>query len=343
MKRFNTPAYQAEEDFKNQPEALKTAFLNAWSNYVKYCTINSQMGNPWSAKYDHPRSWYYNALETKVIPTKDNTVPIQWTAFPHRVKHYFEKLFLDKFKDNTQDKLFEFADIGPRKFAEQEPDIDLADLEIPKNSCTNPPSGGKVAFWPNGPRGWQDEYCEWAVKRDQDNNIIAVDFTFDNPEYWFHMWRISPELVLSLYQKILGNESIVLDDLCLKDDKGDVVIVRQTGRPAYNPINKWNNGSEMTETSGGAIHLTSRPNTLGAEIYLGAAATILREKNGKVINDTNELICTAGYGQIFRNSDPRIGLEVNQLVQQGLKVTLTNPIALYGQQPNFNLFTQVTQ
>jgi hypothetical protein len=71
------------------------------------------------------------------------------------------------------------------------------------------------------------------------------------------------------------------EDLYLLDEKGNSVIVRETGLPAYNPINKWNSGSSAIENGGGAVHLTSPPNSLGAEIYLGAAATILREVGGK--------------------------------------------------------------
>jgi hypothetical protein len=153
------------------------------------------------------------------------------------------------------------------------------------------------------------------------------------------MWKVSPDVVVSLYQQILNNQNVKKEDLYLLDEKGNSVIVRETGLPAYNPINKWNSGSSAIENGGGAVHLTSPPNSLGAEIYLGAAATILREVGGKVITDANTLICAAQYGQIYRNSDPRIGQNVNSLVYNNkLKISLTNPIALYGQLPDFSQF-----
>jgi hypothetical protein len=334
MKTFDTPAYQAEKDFKDNP-ALREKLHNAWSNYVKYCTVNSIMGNPWSSTYDHPRSWYYNPLVTPSIPNENNTVPIQWNAFPNRINHYFTTLFTDKFgKQDYEDKLHELADIGPIAFGQKY----NMKLTVPRNPC-DPTDTGTKAFGPSGPRGWQDEYCEWSVTRDESGDIIAVNFTHENPEYWFHMWKISPDTVVSLYQEILNNENVQKEDLYLLDSHGNPVIVRETGLPAYNPINKWNNGPDATSSGGGAVHLTSPPNSLGAEIYLGAAATILRVVNGRVITDANTLICAAQYGQIYRNSDPRIGQNVNSLVyNHNVQVSLTNPIALYGQIPHFDQF-----
>lgn len=331
---FDTPAYQGQKDFNGQPAGQMDQFLLAWSNYVKYCTLNSQMGNPWSSTYDHPRSWYYNPQdEPSSTPTQTNTQPIQWLAFPNRINFYFAPLFKKTFKDYT-DKLHELADIGPTAFSTKY----NIDLSVPSNPC-NPNPAQTKPFGPGGPRGWQDEYCEWSVTRDADGNITAVDFTHENPEYWFHLWRVDPNLVLSLYKTILNNENVQLEDLYLLDENGSPVIVRETGKAAYNPINKWNSGPVATPNSGGAVHLTSPPNSLGAEIYLGAAATILRNVNGKILTDPNELICAAAYGQLHRNSDPRIGQQVNLLVQKKVQVSLTNPIALYGQKPNFNLFT----
>lgn len=337
MNQFNTPAYQGEKDFANQPSHLKEKFLEAWSDYVDYCTVNSQMGNPWTSTYDHPRAWYFSPLANPVTLSENNTVPIQWTAFPNRINHYFQPLFTQKFGSDATDKLHELADIGPDAFSAK---YNIA-LVVPQNPC-DPNNTNTKPFGPNGPRGWQDEYCEWSVTRDAQGNITAVNFTHENPEYWFHMWRISPSLVLSLYQEILNNNTIKLEDLYLYDVHRNPVIVRETALPAYNPINKWNCGSVSTPTSGGAIHLTSPPNSLGAEIYLGAAATILRVVNGNVLTDANQLICAAQYGQIYRNSDPRIGQSVNLLVQKTLQITLTNPIALYGQKPTFSMFTLPT-
>jgi hypothetical protein len=111
-----------------------------------------------------------------------------------------------------------------------------------------------------------------------------------------------------------------------------VVIDQDTGRPAYDALNKWN-----STTTGGAVHLVSPPNTLGAEIYLAAAATILREHDGVPVTDPGSLLDCSKYGRAFRNSDPHIGESVNTLVRTtGKRATLTNPVGLYIQDPQFN-------
>jgi hypothetical protein len=50
-------------------------------------------------------------------------------------------------------------------------------------------------------------------------------------------------------------------------------------------------------------------NTLGAEVDLGALATVLRKrKDGTPITDSDELIKCSNYGNKDRNSDPTVGV-----------------------------------
>jgi hypothetical protein len=115
------------------------------------------------------------------------------------------------------------------------------------------------------------------------------------------------------------------------------VVNPLTGQPAYNPLNKWNSGPVTTPgISGGAMHLTSPPNTLGAEVYLAAAATLLRNVNPY---NAQNMICCSKYGQPFRNSDPHIGFNANQLAKQGYALTLTDPVGLYIQEPDWGAYT----
>jgi hypothetical protein len=116
------------------------------------------------------------------------------------------------------------------------------------------------------------------------------------------------------------------------------VIDPSTNRPAYNPLNKWNSGTVASETFGGAVHLTSPPNTIGAEIMLAAQATLLRQLPPEQYN-MQRMVCAGAYGRPYRNSDPHIGLQVNQLVKNlNVKVTLTNPVGLYLQRPDFSSY-----
>ena len=188
------------------------------------------------------------------------------------------------------------------------------------------------SFGPPGPRGWQDEYCEWTVTRNAQGKIIQVDFTCENPEYWFILWQADPEVVLREYRAVVSPK-VELADLYLKNAKGEPVKNPITGQYAYDPLNKWNSGPNA-----GAMHLTSPPNTVGAEVYLAAAATLVRPDASEA--NAPSLICCSNYGQPYRNSDPHIGFTANQFVyQNGQMLTLANPIGLYLQTPDFSQYT----
>ena len=96
-----------------------------------------------------------------------------------------------------------------------------------------------------------------------------------------------------------------------------------TAAGVYRPLNKWNTGS-------GVMHLIQPNNTLGAEVNIGAFATIKRKHaDGSPITDPDELIRCAQFGAPGRASDPHIGDIVNGLARQGFSITIKNPIGLY--------------
>ena len=158
-------------------------------------------------------------------------------------------------------------------------------------------------------RDVQDEYCEWSVTRDpHTDKIIRVTFTSEAPEYWSFLASIDPEKVVQLYRQHVSPEVVAEH-------------IFQYG--AYIPRNRWNNS-----TTNGAMHLTQRNNTLGAEIELAGAATIVRTINGRTLDSEQELIRCGQYGQPERNSDPHIGAMVNELARAKHDITLANPIGL---------------
>jgi hypothetical protein len=158
-------------------------------------------------------------------------------------------------------------------------------------------------------------------------------FTCENREYWYTLWSVSPQKVLELYQQLVSPD-VEIEDLYLLDDLGKPIIDRETGQPAYNGRNKWN-----STTTKGAVHLISNPNSLSAEIFLAGQATILRhDAHEQPITDINQLINCSLYGTPNRNSDPTIGAEVNNLVRAGNRITLSNPVGLYLQDPDFGGF-----
>ncbi len=158
-------------------------------------------------------------------------------------------------------------------------------------------------------RDVQDEYCEWNVTRDpHTEKIVRVTFTSEGPEYWSFLASIDPDKVVELYRQHISPEV-----------NADHIFQRG----AYVPRNRWNNS-----TTNGAMHLIQPNNTLGAEIELAAAATIVRTINGKTLDSEQELIRCGQYGQPERNSDPHIGAVVNELARAKHDITLANPIGL---------------
>ena len=162
----------------------------------------------------------------------------------------------------------------------------------------------------DGAREHQDEYCEWAVERDGDNKITRVTFTSEVPEYFEHLAERDPDRLLAFYHEYVSSE-VMLDDLLA------------TGG-AYDKTNKWNR-----KAVGRPAHLMQRSNTLGAAIVLAATATVLRERDGQLVTDRQELIVCGSLGEPLRNSDPQIAAAVNNLAAGGAEITLQNPPGLY--------------
>lgn len=300
LPQFDPPADQ--NDFQGGEEEKEKAFRARWSGNINRFTEQTLQNDPWSSINQPPLTQYYNPLNTD-IPEGTKGAAIQWTAFPN--------LILINYPTVGQRTQWQYADEGP------------------------PSSSGS----PGGPRGWQDEYCEWSVTRNAEGKITKVMFTCENREYWYTLWEIDPDVVLRLYQKLVSPQ-VKLEDLYLRDDQGNVAIDPATGRPAYHDRNPWN-----STTTQGAVHLISNPNSLSAEVFLAGQATVLRKNAaGNPITDKNQLINCSSYGTPNRNSDPTIGAAVNALVRgtgvsgSGVRISLENPVGLYIQEPSFDTY-----
>lgn len=310
LAQFSTPADIQDFTDPTQQQAMNIA----WSGNVNRWVEAALVGDVWDLLNYGPRPAFYNPLTTSVPPSAANAA-IPWQAFPGRLSALFP---------NDSASWFEWADNGVTK-------------QVTTDLCSQQ-TIAPIPYPPTGPRGWQDEYCEWSVTRDTNNRITSVMFTCENPEYWFTLWEVDPNKVLSLYRQLVS-PSVQLADLCVPNVSDPI-----TGQPAYNPLNKWNAGTQSLPSSGGAVHLTSSPNTLGAEFDLAAAATIPRSMNGQPVQSASQLVCCARYGKIGRHSDPTIGQTVNQIVNYTptlpqARATLTNPVGLYMQMPNFSQYT----
>lgn len=304
LNRFATPA-----NVVDLIGAAQTELEQEWSDNLNRWTETAILGNPWGVLNDRDRDFYFNPLVTDsgATPTSKS---IAWTAFPNRILVNFANApFLTQM--GYAEGVHEDGSFGP------------------------PPNVSGRPYGPGGPRGWQDEYCEWITTRDATGVIERIDFTCENPEYWFSLWRLDPDRVVELYQQLV-DPAVKLDDLFLRDRNGDPVVDRATGKPVYNPINPWNTQPSAGGKTG-AVHLISPPNTLNAEIYLAAAATLLRGTAAQPITDPTQLIQCSRYGTPGRNSDPHIGAEVNNVINiGGLIATLQDPVGLYIQTPDFS-------
>jgi len=334
--RFTTPG--CNNDFPNDPVAYEQLAV-AWSQNVNGFTNQAITGNPWNSLYSSAQTAYYNPLFTP-IPSNSFAVDVAWVAFPNRLVQYLGQ---DQVPPNPynlpQATLNQLADSG-----------ELAKYPIPATRCPQADWTGELQpYGPYGPRGWLDEYCEFSVVRNGNDKIIRIDFTCENPEYFQTLWRIDPQTVANVYTATLNAGApqsqwvtVIVSDLQLLDPKtGDAVIDPQTGRVAYNPLNKWNSGTkamrsgDSTMFSGGAMHLTATPNTLQTELGLGAGATVQRSQGN---TDPQALICCGQYGQNYRNSDPHIGQTINLAVGAGLNISLADPPGLYIQMPSFTQY-----
>ncbi|GAB7531921.1 hypothetical protein PS3A_43350 [Pseudomonas sp. 3A(2025)] len=346
FKQFTSPAEQAPKDYQQLGLEQELAQFNTdWNNNLAGWTEAAITGNPWTGLYDAPRSGYYDPL---VSGFGDTTQVIDWTPFPNRLIAYLTQPGSAAnpqlaAKPLTQNQVMALADSGKIEIngttvTLYNPQDNETLLTLPTIRCPQIDWNGPYkAFSPYGPRGWLDEYCEWSITRDTNGNMRSIMFTCENPAYYLTMWRINPQAVLGLYRAYV-DEAVHIEDLYLRyesdqptGNKGEPVIDPTTGLPAYDVTNKWNSGTARVPGQyGGALHLTSGPNTLSAEIYLAGAATIQRSDASSTNAQT--LICCAKYGQNYRNSDPHIGFIANTLAASN-NISLTNPVGLYLQQP----------
>jgi hypothetical protein len=88
----------------------------------------------------------------------------------------------------------------------------------------------------------QDEYLEWAVRREPDGIVAEIAFTCEGPEYWDHV-ALDSQLLLDMYKELVGNNAILLPDLLFPttvvwDNPNNGLQRFEAGQ--YNPYNRWN-------------------------------------------------------------------------------------------------------
>jgi hypothetical protein len=163
-------------------------------------------------------------------------------------------------------------------------------------------------------RNTHDEYCEWAVVRNPQGDVLRVVFTTETPDYFRFLAANRPALLLGLYREFVSSD-VELADL--------MVGTR------YNPDNQWNFPPQPAN-DGFLMHMRVGANNLLAAVQLAAQASWPRAgAGGQAITQEQPLIQCAAFGVDTRHSDPHIGAQVNALVRAGSRVTLADPAALY--------------
>jgi hypothetical protein len=170
-----------------------------------------------------------------------------------------------------------------------------------------------MPYPPTGPRGWQDEYCEWSVTRNANGKITSVMFTCENPEYWLTLWNCDPNAVLAQYRALVSAK-VQLLDLALRGE--------MASRSRIRPLVA---GRTTRSTSGTAvrIHIPIAAALCTHQFAQHAWRRIRSGRrrdnaridgNGSPVTAAAALVCCARYGKIGRHSDPTIGQNVNALV-----------------------------
>jgi hypothetical protein len=304
LERFDPPAYLS--DFDGIPGQRL-----AWHRFLMACfdqAIASEqtvLGPNHQVQFFNPVSYDPGGVLL--------TQPIVWNAFPKELLRTF----------------------GRAEALRQ------ADQLWPLRQYRNSTTPGSPLFEASTYRP-QVEYCEWHVTRDPDSNKIKrVTFTSEPPEFWSALAGTAQTVAQSdgtmlvtvpfpgdidrlvdLYRHHIS-PAVQRHDLFAESDITSPIDGPLVRKGDYNPYNKWN-------TVYGAMHLCAPPNSISAEIQLGADATILYV-NGKkqAVVEPQALVCCAAYGGPDRNSDPTIGATVNALARLGAMVTLPNPVGLY--------------
>lgn len=344
LSRFSTPA-----DIRDLPGEEQALLDELWHANLEAFTQQAICGNPWNKSGMANETYYYDPTRT-FTPVGTQPAIVSWNAFPNRISQFFGAATALPLNPHNlpQNAVWELADSG---FYTDKNGKKKSFPQVPKKLCPQADWHSALhPFGPYGPRGWQDEYCEWNVTRNSQGKITRVDFVCENPEYWHALWRVSPARAAQLYQDTLNfglpkgspnAVTVTVEDLQLVDPTtGKPVMDPSTGLPAYNPLNPWNRGAVAVRSgakaSGGAMHLTSTPNTLQTELVsLAAVATVLREMGN---NDSQALGCCSQDIMPYRNSDPHIAQTINQLVASspsGSLVSVANPVGLYIQKPYF--------
>ena len=217
--------------------------------------------------------------------------------------------------DHVAGLVAQFAQRHPQFFDPLTADADPAPVRNPVTWPAFPRSlqvsGGEDALLAAADeRDNQDEYCEWAVTRDDDDVVRRVTFTTETPDYFREVLAHDEAAGLQIYASVAGRP---VDAADLKDSDGK-----------FDPANSVNRAG-----GGTIVHLSQRSNNLFAAVALAGPATVLRVNDGQLVTDPATLVQCGRLGEPARSSDPAIASAINRLAARRREITLADPAGLY--------------
>lgn len=178
-------------------------------------------------------------------------------------------------------------------------------------------------------RDRQDEYCEWAVRRNSEGKMTKAIFVAEGYDYFDTLFSHDEQAVVDIYREFTQNNVLTADDL--RAPRG----VYFPGTPSRETMLispgrfNWRNRHNIDP---GIVHLSHRANSLGAEVNLaGVSGLARRAVSGGTLQpgDPERLLCCSLGGNPNRNSDPLIADQAYAQVLAKRRFTLANPVGLY--------------
>ena len=166
----------------------------------------------------------------------------------------------------------------------------------------------------------QEEYVEWAVFRDANDEIDEIVFTTEFREYFAVLAGVSPAGIIEAIKELMpGANPTVREIYGVTNVEGMPSMERERRFLGHLRNNPWNNGRN------GIMALTLGPNSFGALFGLAIACGIKKEglPSDQVCGNIGGA-CVAG-----RQSDPRICTVCQEQVRAGKVFSLDDPIGIF--------------
>ena len=173
--------------------------IQLWNWNLIGDTLTAITGDPWNVLNDFNRYFYFNPRHDGPIPPNATVVSLfsGW-RFPIACCGTFRRAARRAIRSSFRlQEILELGryrqDLGKSGFRQRFSRRADGPAGLPGDQLELADKSAWQTFGPPGPRGWQDEYCEWSVTRDPaSNKITSVMFTCENPDYWFTLWQVDP-------------------------------------------------------------------------------------------------------------------------------------------------------